>query len=64
MGRIPVYRKVGDVFAKIGEAYEEDFDWLKDEADMEILAVYVDEVEEHPDEEEKRVYEFHAEFSS
>jgi len=63
MGRIPVYRKVGDVFVKIGEAYEEDFDWLKDERDMEIIAVYiVDELEEdYLSSEEERIYEYRAE---
>jgi len=59
---IPVYRKVKDVYVKVGEADEQNFDWLKDELDMKILTVYVDEVEEdYSDfEEEGRVYEFRA----
>jgi len=60
--RVSVYRRVGDVYVKVGEADEQNFDWLKDELDMKILTVYVDEVEEdYPDfEEEGRVYEFRA----
>jgi len=58
--RIPVYRKVGYVYVKVGGANEQDLDWLKDEPDMKILTVYVDEVEEYP-EEERRMYEYRAE---
>jgi len=61
--RVPVYKKIGDVYVKVEEADESSFDWLKDEPGMEILAVYViDELEdEYPAEEEREVYEFRAE---
>ena len=62
MGRIPVYRRVGDVYIKVREADELDFEWLKDEPGMEIVEVYIDEVEEEDyPREERRVYEFRAE---
>jgi len=63
MGRIPIYRKVGDVFVKIEEVDSTEFDWLVDEDDVEILVAYIiDELEDSPDsEEERRVYEFHVE---
>jgi len=60
--RIPIYKRVEDIYVKVGEASEEDFSWLADEDDMEIVAVYIDEIEDAScAEEEKRVYEFHAE---
>ena len=61
MGRIPIYKKMSDVYVKVREAEETEFDWLEDEPGMEIVAVYVDEVEEDYPEEEMRVYEFRAE---
>jgi len=63
MGKIPVFKKIGDVYVKICEVNEQNLDWLKDEPDMEILAVYViDELEDgYPAEDGRRVYEFRAE---
>jgi len=46
----------------VGEVDEQGFDWLKDEADMKITAVYIDEVDEVcPEEEERKVYEYRTE---
>jgi len=53
--RIPVYRRVKDVYVKMGEVDEREFEWLKDEDGMEIVAVYIDELEEgYFDSEEER----------
>jgi len=59
--RVSVYRRVGDVYVKIREADRAEFDWLIDEDDMEIVAVYIDELEEDYPDEEERIYEYHAE---
>jgi len=63
MGRIPIYRKVGDVFIKIEEVDSTEFNWLIDEGDItEIIAVYImDELEEDCPDEEERIYEYHVE---
>jgi len=62
--RVPVYKRVGDVYVRISEVDSVELEWLKDEDDIvEILAVYiVDELEEdYLDSEEERIYEYHAE---
>jgi len=53
------------MYVKVGEVNEEDFGWPIDEDDMELVSVYIiDEVDaEYPEEEERKVYEFHAESS-
>jgi len=61
MGKIPVFKKIGDVYVKVGEADEQDFDWLKDEPGMEMVSVYIDELEDEYSVEERRIYEYHAE---
>jgi len=59
--RIPIYRRVGDVFIAVREADSVEFDWLVDEDDMEIVSVYViDELEGYSGEEERKVYEYRA----
>ncbi|ADM28750.1 hypothetical protein Igag_1958 [Ignisphaera aggregans DSM 17230] len=59
--RVPVYKKIKDVYVKVEEVDESSFDWLIDEDEMEIVAVYIDELEEDYPDEEERIYEYHAE---
>jgi len=60
--RIPIYKRVEGIYVKVGEASEEDFSWLVDEDNMEIVSVYIDEQEEDSSiEEERKVYEYSAE---
>jgi len=61
MSKIPIYKKIRDVYIKVGEADEQNFDWLKDEPDMKIVVVYIDELEDEYSVEERRIYEYHAE---
>jgi len=53
--RVPVYKRVGDAYVRISEVDSVELEWLKDEDDItEIVAVYIDELEEDcPDEEER-----------
>jgi len=62
MGRIKVYKRIGDVFAVVGETDSAEFEWLIDEDDMEIVAIYIIDELEKDHTEERKVYEYRAEF--
>ena len=63
MKKVPVYRKEGDVFVKVGEVSEEEAkEYIAGEPDVEeVVGIYIIGDEEHLfEEEERKVHEFRA----